>query len=213
MLTSLVTIRTDVFKRRFRTFTWKSSNILSNTLTKTSWVIKTNFHMYRFIQFMQLKQLLGYASIDEQRLLFDAPGVLEDTLFIEALRAWITEVPQEILWQRLQWLQRLEERTIWSNRLYDTWKGTLYYEILETRRHIRKVKKYSGYVRNASSVGSKKFRGSAPVPESLEWNNDVNIDYYMFLTVGELSTGQPGRFFFTPMRAQKAETVPRLIIC
>jgi hypothetical protein len=59
---------------------------------------------------------------------------------------------------------------------------------MEIRRSIRKVKKYSGYVRNSSAVGSKQFAKISPIiPERFEWISYEEIDYYEFLTVGKFS--------------------------
>lgn len=198
MLTILEQSVSDNRLRSFRTHKWKSSNNLMNTSTETFWSVRTQFRKHRFIQYVKLKVLMGRASLFEQRLCYDAPGVLKDNLFIEALRAWRTDVPRSILWQRLQWLQELEARPIWSENLYHTYDNCVCYEIEEIRISIRKVKKYSGYVRNSSSVGSKRFSVTTrPEPESFEWNTNEELDYYQFLTVGEFSSGQPGTVIVT----------------
>lgn len=159
--------------------------------------------MFTFIEYLQLKVLLGKASLDECRAAYDAPGVLKDDLFISALRAWMTDVPRNILWQRLQLLQRLEGRPEWSENLYYTYNGVINYELVEIRRPIRKVKKYSGYVRNSSAVGSKrKSNLTITEPEIFEWNTNVEIDYHLFLTVGEFDSGAPGDIFFTLKRTK-----------
>lgn len=184
--------------RNFRSFTWGSSNNLPDTLTKTFWGIRTNIHKFRFIQYLQMKNLVGVISYTEYRCLLDAPGVLKDDLFIDALRAWKTDVPKNILWQRLATLQRLLRRPQWTLNLYYTYNGNVTYEIVEARSPIRKVKKYSGYVRNSSQVGSKRrLTSPKPEPERFEWNTNGEIDYYQFLTVGELDSGLPGGSTFT----------------
>jgi hypothetical protein len=140
-----------------------------------------------------MKALMQELNEIEYRLLLDAPGVLEDNLFFDALRAWMTEVPREILWQRLETLQNIIGSDIWSQNLYYTLNGTVRFEIFELRSSIRKAQKYSGYVRNSSAVGSKKFSSkNVPEPEIFEWSNDVEIDYFLFLSVGELDPGIPG---------------------
>jgi len=182
----------------FRTHKWKSSNNLANTLTETFWSIRTPYHKFKFIQFLQLRVLMDRCSLTERRCCYDAPGVLEDDLFIDALRAWKTDVPRKILWQRLQLIQRLEQRPEWSENLYYTYDGNVSYDLEEVRSTIRKVKKYSGYVRNSSAVGSKrKSNLTIPEPEIIEWNSDVKINYYHFLTVGEFDSGAPGLLLFT----------------
>lgn len=179
--------------RNFRTHKWRSSNILSNTLTETFWNVRTNFRKFTFIEYLQMKELLVGLPRFEQRCLFDAPGVMTDDLYIAALRAKILGVDHSTLWQRLARLQRLLGQRQWTPNLVYTLDNCVNYELSEQRRSIRKVKKYSGYVRNSSAVGSKrKTSNIRPDPESLEWCSDVEIDYFNYLSVGELSSGLPG---------------------
>lgn len=209
MLTILEQSRSVKKLGPFRTHKWKSSNTSPNTLTETFWNVKTQFRKFNFIQYLKLKVLLGEANLLETRLCYDAPGVLQDNLYCDALRAWRTDVPKHILWQRLQALQRLEGLPEWHSNLLNTWNGVIRYEIEEIRCSIRKVKKYSGYVRNSSSVGSK--RGSQtyrPEPESFEWTTNVEKDYYQFLTVGEFNSGHPGSIIFTLMRTKSSKRNP-----
>lgn len=207
MFTILEKSVSDRKLENFRTFTWKSSSHLSNTLTETFWNIRTPQRKHTFIQYLQLKVLLGRCNLFETRMCYDAPGVLRDDLFIDALRAWKTDVPRNILWQRLQFLQRIEQRSEWSENLYYTWSNVFVYECEEIRRSIRKVTKYSGYVRNSSQVGSKRNSGfSRPEPEIFEWNsNERKFDYYHFLTVGEFNSGDPGNVIFTLMRTKSSK--------
>lgn len=207
MFTILEKSESDRRLDNFRTFTWKSSSYQPNTLTETFWNIRTPQRKFTFIEYLQLKVLLGFADSIEMRCCYDAPSVLRDDLYIDALRAWKSDVPQETLWQRLQLLQRLEQRTEWSLNLYYTYNNCFVYEIEEIRRSIRKVKKYSGYVRNSSQVGSKRNLGSSrPEPEIFEWNsNERNLDYYHFLTVGEFFSGDPGSIIFTLKRTKSSK--------
>jgi len=183
MSTILYQSASRVRPKNFRTHKWKSSNNLANTLTETFWVVRTPIRKFKYIEYLQLKVLLGLADFSEARACYDAPGVLNDRLFIDALRAWKTSTPRNVLWQRLQLVQELLQRPVWSENLYYTYDGTFKYEISEIRQPIRKVKKYSGYVRNSSSVGSKRASGfTRPEPERFEWNQDVEYDWYHFLT-------------------------------
>jgi len=209
MLTILEQSGSERKVRNFRTLKWKSSNNIPNTLSETFWMVRTTQRKYTFIEYLKLKVLTGRASLIETRLCYDAPGVLGDDLFIEALRAWKTDVPKSILWQRLQALQRLLQRPVWSENLYYTYGNCFSYEIEEVRTSIRKVKKYSGYVRNASSIGSKRQSNPyRPEPESFEWNTNAEVDYYQFLTVGEFDSGAPGDVIFTLMRTESPKRKP-----
>jgi hypothetical protein len=139
-------------------------------------------------------------DINLQRFLFDAPGVLEDNLFISLLKARELGVNQKVLSQRLNLLQRMLGLQEWSLNLYYTYNGVVAYEIMEVRSTIRKVKKYSGYVRNSSSVGSKRNSGTnKPEPEIFEWTAlTEEIDYFQFLTVGRFSSGFLSEEIFFP---------------
>lgn len=188
----------------FRSLTWPSSNNLPDSRTKTFWVIKSSVSKEVFIRYMQMKLLVEGLSETEMRCLYDAPGVLSDNLFVDALRAWTSEVPKQILWQRLGWLQSLEEKQPFSTNLFYTHKGNIKYELSELRSSIRKVNKYSGYVRNSSQVGSKSFsKNYIPEPEIFEWTQAVEIDYYLFLTVGEFDSGIPGSTIILKMDQRK----------
>jgi hypothetical protein len=172
----------------FRTFRWRSSNYSSNTLTETFWSIRSNFRMHTFVEYLKMKAILGNPSMLEMRMLYDAPGVLSDNLFIDALRAQQSGVQLNILLQRLAKAQQWLQRRPWSLNLLYTYTNVVAYEIVELRKTIRKVKKYSGYVRNPSAVGTKKGRKpSSTNPETVEWNSYVDIDWYEFLTVGKFS--------------------------
>lgn len=136
--------------------------------------------------------------------MLDAPGVLRDDLFIDALRAWKTDVPKKILWQRLATLQRLLLRPQWEPNLYYTYNGSIAYEMVEARSPIRKSKKFSGYVRNSSSVGSKKRSASFDLePENFEWTDIVVYDFYSYLTVGEFDFDLFRVSSFTPMSSKE----------
>jgi len=188
----------------FHRFTWWSSNNLSDSRTKTFWEIKSNFRKFNFIEYLKIKHLVEGLSLLETRALFDAPGVLLDNLYFDALRAWKTDVQKEILWQRLAWLQLLNDQTPWSPNLFYTYNGTLKYELKEIRSSIRKVIKYSGYVRNSSQVGSKRTtQRFLPEPERFEWTTNVEIDYFLFLTVGEFDSGIPGSTIILKMDQSK----------
>lgn len=182
--------------KNFRTISWRSSNQISNTLTETFWVFRTPHRKFTLIEYLQMKELLIGLPKLEQRALFDAPGVLTDELFIAALKAKIFGVPTKTLWQRLRLLQKLLGRQPWEPNLVYTLDGCFIYELEETRKSIRKVKKYSGFVRNASAVGSKrKSTSTKPEPESFEWNTNIELDYFNFLSVGEFNSGLPGIVF------------------
>jgi len=191
----------------FRTLAWKSSNYSTNKLSRTFWSIKTPNRKNTIIKYLKIKVLLGQASLLETRCLYDAPGVLSDRLFVSALRAFQSGISRDILMQRIKLLQRLMNLPEWSMNLYYTLNNSVSYELREIEKTIRRVKKYSGYVRNSSAVGSKKSRDIfIPEPEIVEWNIDREIDFYYFLTVGEFDSGLPGSWYITLMSPKEDET-------
>lgn len=130
---------------------------------------------------------------------FDAPGVLEDNLFTSLLQARYQGVPEEVLLQRLQLLQRLLGEQEWTKNLLYTYKGDVAYELIEVRKSIRKVKKYSGYARTPSAVGSKRSSGTRPEPEMIEWKPFIEeFDFLSFLTVGKFTEGFLSKVILSP---------------
>lgn len=173
----------------FRNLQWKSSKQKSDTPTETLWKVRTNFRLQTFIKYLKMKHFYKGLTVNEQRLLFDAPGVLRDDQFLALLQAKNSGVPLDVLETRLQKLQRLQAQSPWGMNLLNTLDGVLSYEISEILKPIRKGKKYSGYVRNSSAVGSKRgFGGTKPEPETFEWTTEYTIDYYLFFSVGQLSS-------------------------
>lgn len=197
--------------KAFRTLRWTSSNNLPDTATKTFWSINTLQRKFVFIEYMKMKMFFGNLSVFEYRCLMDAPGVLTDDLFIESLIASRQMEDKELLLQRLNILQRILNRQPWNFNLYYTLSGVTHFTMQECRKTIRKADKYSGYVRNSSSVGSKNSkRGSFLEPETFEWDNNEQIDFLRFLTVGELSMGMPGDILFTLTRTKSPKRTAKL---
>jgi hypothetical protein len=122
----------------------------------------------------------------EQQFLFDSPSAMQDELFIDALRAKISVGLTPEVKERLEICSFIYGKSsIWTENLLKTWKGTTIYRICLFEKPIRKAKKFSGWVRNSSSVGSKRFGKTKPEPETFEWDNFSEINYFQALTVGE----------------------------
>lgn len=125
----------------------------------------------------------------EMQALVDAPGVITDPLYVDLMRAYALLQPshsgqQELLLQRLQRLQSLLGDSPWSENLLYTYQGNLKYELVLSRAPIRKVRKFSGWVRNSSAVGSKRKSGLIELdPEIFETYVDVeDMNFYNYLT-------------------------------
>lgn len=209
MLTILSESTQGGILKNFREHRWMSSNNLPDTATKTFWIIRTPQRKFTFIEYMKLKFFFDFPSEVEWRCMVDAPGFLSDNLFISAIIAKRQVEDKELLLHRLNILQKLIGRKIWNENQFFTLNGVMKFSIEEIRKSIRPADKYSGYVRNSSSVGSKSSNKIfVPEPETPEWIDTKEIDFLEFLTVGEFTSGiAPGSIFFTLMKDQKSETV------
>lgn len=183
----------------FRDLRWKSSTSPKDKKSETFWRVRTNLRKVTFIQYMKMKAIYQGLPEDELQLLLDIPGVLEDDLFVSVLRTRNNGKSLKDLDEKLELLFKLGliDDQISSNLFY-TIEGTIAYQIFVDEQAIRKFKKFSGYVRNSSSVGSKKGNKIFQHPEVFVWTKVVEYDYYTFLnSVGELSLGAPGGLSFT----------------
>lgn len=195
--------------KSFRNLTWRSSKQAADTPTETLWKVRTNFRLQTFTKYLKMRHFYEGLPVNQQRLLFDAPGVLRDDLFLALLRAKNEDVPLNILEARMQSMQRLLGQSPWTMNLLSTFDGVLSYEISEILKPIRKGKKYSGYVRNSSSVGSKRGFGKAkPEPETFEWNTESTIDFFTYFSVGQLSlaSGETSLILTSPERTKRNPT-------
>jgi len=173
--------------RNHRTLKWRSSNVLPESPTETFWLLKTNFRLQNLIEHWKFLWFLGELKPLELRCLIDFPSVLRDDLFVALLRAKLTDVSSEDLVKRLNFLQSLEERKLWKLDSLNARNGDLKYELFEIRRTIRKVKKFSGYIKSPSKMRSKGRNLTIPDPETFEWSQTDELDYFEFLTVGRFS--------------------------
>lgn len=200
-------------KSIFRTRKWKSSIPPSNNSAETFWVLQTNRKLQSFLDFWKLRNLFASVSAMEKQFLYDAPGVLRDRLFIDALRAKMTDVPRKTFEERLEICSFIAgKRNRWTPQLLKTWEGTTIYRICLIEKPIRKAKKFSGWIRSNSAAGSKRMGRGRPEPETFEWNFDEEFDYYNILTVGEfpgtvgiqiLSLTSPSRTKQKPLSKKK----------
>lgn len=186
MITILAESRKGLLKNH-RTITWKSSNKLPESSTETFWLIKTNFRLQTLVDHWKFLWFLGKLPNLEMRCLIDFPSVLRDDLFVALLRAKLTDVSSKDLLKRFNFLLSLEERELWSIESLQARHGDLKYECFEMRKPIRKVKKFTGYIKSPSSMKSTRGKFSIPDPETFEWSESNKIDYYEFLTVGRFS--------------------------
>jgi len=174
---------------------WKSSTSPSNKLAVKFWRIQANVKLDTFLRYMKLRMLFEGLNVGEYQMLVDSPGFFGDSIFFSALRALRNnEISPEILGERYNILYQLgySKEQLNLNLLY-TLKGVVNYKTSLEDFSVPKAKKFSGYVRNSSAVGSKRKSKTMQVePEISDWTNAMNIDYYHFFSVGELNSGLPG---------------------
>ena len=197
----------------FRTRKWRASIPSQNNSAEAFWIVQTNRKLMSFLDFLKLKNLFGSLSAMEKQFLYDSPGVLNDRLFIDALRAKMTDVESKTFRERLEICSFIAGKSsIWNPQLLKTWEGTTIYRIQLCEKPISKAKKFSGWIRSSSAVGSKRAGKAKPEPETFEWKIDDEIDYYNILTVGEfpgtvgiqiLSLTSPSRTKQKPLSKQK----------
>jgi hypothetical protein len=121
----------------------------------------------------------------ELRALLDHPGVLEDKLFVAALRAVQAGISKERLSNRMKNLAQILDLPRLDLELLRQWNKVVVFDIQEIDRPIRKPKKYSGYVKSPSAVGGKRSSKINLDPGIFEWSSMSEIDLFVTLTVGD----------------------------
>lgn len=154
----------SVYEKGYRTYTWRS-NFSNSEIhgTEAFYFLASNVRISRFIDYAKLTLFLEGLSEDFSQALYDFPGVLSDTLFVNALRAKNSLLSEGVfdwskwhtLQERVQQLRLVLGRPPWSQNLLHAYRGNLRYELLLGTGRIRKVRKYTGYVKTPSAVGSK----------------------------------------------------------
>jgi hypothetical protein len=170
------------------TFRWRSNTISRHNPGETFWIVQTSLHKEKFLLFLKYKMLLDQAHAIEQQCLLDLPMTLRDNLFIDSLLAKRrNNVPLEILWPRIITLSQLYGLPALTPQVYKEWSGRFPYCVEEFDRPARKPKKYSGYVRNPSSVGSKRrLPRQELIPEDSVEEYVRDVSFLEYLTVGVL---------------------------
>jgi hypothetical protein len=176
----------------FRTRRWDSANQQPNQLTKTFWELETNYRFTKFLQVLQMQLLFnGSIPLVEMRALLDSDAVLlTDDLWIDTLSVINSRVvSRDTALKRMQLLQSLlGVSPIWTQNLLYTYLGNLKYTLMEIRVPIGKVKKFSGWVRSSSAVGSKRTSVRIDLDgETVEnFNDEWKFNFVEFLSVGRL---------------------------
>lgn len=189
------TYNPEKLSSRSRTFSWRSSSERTTPLAEMFWNIESNVRKQKFLECMKLKHLLIGLSVLELQMLVDEPSLLRDQMYLACLREIAlssTNVDnleqRRILVARLQRLRSMLGLPYWNLNLLNTYLGNLSYSIVLSEQPIHRTKKYSGYVRTPSAVGSKSSRKifqDLPL-EIFDPTLVEVIDYTSYFSSGEL---------------------------
>lgn len=174
------------FKGRF--FTW---NVMYHTNRekglKEHFVVFSSGKRNSVWRSLWLKLVWDELSKEEFLLFLSMPETLKDEKVSGFLRARLS-VPKRVLRQRLIILENYFNMKESSHLSYLGYHR-LKYEIQREIVKLPRVPKFSGYVRNISSIGSKSRGSGYPEPESYlsTFKEDSMIDWFEILTVGEFT--------------------------
>lgn len=140
---------------------------------------------------MKLLFIWGRLSPKEQQVVLDHPGTLEDPIFRALAVAKVqTKINLEDLVDNLDtYCNLFGRKNNFRLGLISQWSGAIAISILEKDFPIRSAKKFSGYVRNSSSVGSKRMSKFTfePIPEKFSPERFEEYEFiYEAITVGEV---------------------------
>lgn len=181
--------------RSFKVLTWKAFSPSSELIRSESfWHVKSSVTLDVLLKFLRLKYFWGELNSREIELLFSHPKVLDDVQFnvLLAVQA-TTELDKSTIIRRLDIaLNFLSLKSSFRKELVQQWAGVVTFVADLETRSIRPHKRYSGWVRNSSSVGSKRLSNiSIPEPLSEEFTDQMFDEYeflYEFITVGSIET-------------------------
>jgi len=146
---------------RVRTYSWRCSLIPTNTPGETFVVLHSSTKIGNFLKYKKLEAILLGLSDTESQMIFDSPGFFGDSFYLDLLEAYasldkgISELPYIEVLNRYNLIMRLLGKPEYSWNLLFTYKGNLRYKWYIEVRPIRPFRKYSGYVKSPSAVGSK----------------------------------------------------------
>lgn len=138
-------------------------------------------------EYLWLKMVWDQLSKSEFELFLTMKETLEDEKIVGFLRSKLI-LPLGVLRSRLLGFERIMGIGISSRERYIGFKR-LRVEIRKDQIRLKKVPKFSGYVRNIASIG-KGSRGSGNKPEPIEtflYTVESQIDWYEILSVGDLT--------------------------
>lgn len=178
-----VQLRIGPKKEAFASSTWLAVSPSSElTRSEQFWHVRSNVNRDTMLKYMRMRHFWIETSDLEKELSFSHNGFLKDVEFnvLLALLA-TTELSRfEITSRMEQALLVIGKKSNFRKQVLDSWISHIVIVADLQTRPVRKHKAYSGWVRNASSVGSKKKNSSIPEPISEDMPGD-KIDEFNFL--------------------------------
>jgi len=179
------------FKFSFR---WKSS-LVSPELQKEEsfWFVSSNVKETSLLKFLKLKLFLSTEThIQVLRLLSDHPKVLNDQVFVTLFKHKMQNNLDilTILERYEGFCQVFGKANFYKKELLKQWENNIGILAQEAFIPIRPFKPYSGYVRNSSSVGSKRKSNFLFLESEVEEMEISNENDFLdeAITVGEVSS-------------------------
>ena len=199
--------------RRIFTFKWKA-NLLSSEISRSEsfWVCNSSFNEEVMLKYLRLRYFWGHSLPIEYTAMFDHPKFLQDLEFSVALQAVATtELGKEEIMERLEHgLSLLGRKSLLRKALFSQWDNNIFLLVEEIVRSIRPHKRFSGWVRSASSIGSKRSRPQLLEPLKEEEFRQDQFDEYVFLyeliSVGRIETNSGTRLSILKKPQTRGET-------
>jgi len=178
-------------KRTFMTFKWRA-NCLPSEITRSEafWHVRSTFNEDSTLRFLRLMYFWNQLSDEAIELAFDHPRFLRSVEFNVLLKTLATtELTRlEIMGRMERALSILNRKSEFRELLLPQWINNIHLVAERETRSIRTHKRFSGWVRNASSIGSK-HRSDVFIPEPLlEDYPEESFDEFEFL-YGLVSVG------------------------
>lgn len=181
-------------KGAFQTYRWTAISSSSElTRSEAFWHVRSSVGKHGMLKYLRLQFYWNNLTKEETEFAFGHPEFLKDVEF-NVLLALLTstELTRSEIARRSEKAHRLlQKKSNFRKELVPQWDNNIRIVADLEHRSIRPHKAYSGWVRNASSVGSKRRKPSIPDPISEEWTEEKFDEYnffYELISVGSIET-------------------------
>lgn len=163
------------------------------TRSEAFWHVQSNVRNEVMLKYLRLKWFWKNFQPGEEEFIFSNPSFLKDMEF-NVLLALLTNTElsrEEISGRMERALSIFGKKSNFSKALLSQWNNHISIIADLSSRTIRPHKAFSGWVRNASSVGSKKNRPSIPEPIAEDMPEMLFDEYnflYELISVGSIET-------------------------